>query len=226
MVGRGVLFRVFPGRVRRGGVLLLLLAEGRDESPGQLSLAPVLDIEIPNNAEGHGANKVDEQILHGIIQADIQVAVKAQVVAVDRHRVDTVYRDGGIAVSGIQHHGGDALNHRVLLHIQMKEPIHTKLEKFPQHTHGHGKAESSQSHIYGGELKLDAAVSVENINEGKAGGCAEKACSGVEHGVPVGVGDEITLQFTQYFCRKYEQKYDDFQGGRQLDTEVLLDEKR
>ena len=61
MVGRGVLFRVFPGRVRRGGALLLLLAESRDESPGQLSLAPVLDIEIPNNAEGHGANKVDEQ---------------------------------------------------------------------------------------------------------------------------------------------------------------------
>ena len=89
MVGRGVLFNVFPGRVRRGGVLLLLLAEGRDESPGQLSLAPVLDIEIPNNTEGHGANKVDEQILHSIIQADIQVAVKAQVIAVDRHRVDT-----------------------------------------------------------------------------------------------------------------------------------------
>ena len=64
------------------------------------------------------------------------------------------------------------------------------------------KQKAAKATYMGGELKLDAAVSVEDINEGKAGGCAEEACSGVEHGVPVGVGDEITLQLAQYFCRK------------------------
>lgn len=148
--------------------LVLVLRQGGDKGLRQLSLAPVLDVEVSDDAEGHGADEVDEQILHGIVQPDIQIPVKAQIRAVDGHRVDAVDGDGGVAVGGVQHHGGNALHHGVLLHIQMEHPVHAELEKLPQHPHGHGEAEGRQRHIYRRQLELDAAVAVQDVDKGKA----------------------------------------------------------
>ena len=186
----------------------------------------MLDVEVADDAEGHGTDEVDEQILHGIVQPDIQIPVKAQIRAVDGHRVDAVDGDGGVAVGGVQHHGGNALHHGVLLHIQMEHPVHAELEELPQHPHGHGEAEGRQRHIYRRQLELDAAVAVQDVDKGKARGGTEEARGGVEHGVPVGVGDEVTLQLPQYLRCENEQQDNDLQHRRQLDTEVLLNEKR
>ena len=48
----------------------------------------------------------------------------------------------------------------------------------------------------------------------------------MQHGIPVGVLNEVAFQFAQYFRRKY--KYEDyyFKGVRQLDLQLPLKERR
>ena len=185
-------------RILRRCVLLRsgggVLRDSGDERLGQPPLATLLDIEVPDGAEHHRADEIDEQIRHGVVQTDIQIPVEAQVLPVDGDRVDAVDGDGNVAVGGIQHDGGDGLHHRVLLHIHVEQTVHAELEELPQHADGHGEAERRQRHIDGGQLKFDAAVAVENVDEGEARGGAEEARGGVEHGVPMGIGDEIALQ--------------------------------
>ena len=185
-------------RILRRCVLLRpgggVLRDSGDERLGQPPLATLLDIEVPDGAEHHRADEIDEQIRHGVVQTDIQIPVEAQVLPVDGDRVDAVDGDGNVAVGGIQHDGGDGLHHRVFLHIHVEQTVHAELEELPQHADGHGEAERRQRHIDGGQLKFDAAVAVENVDEGEARGGAEKASGGVEHGVPMGIGDEIALQ--------------------------------
>ena len=69
--------RVGRGRILFRCLFRLLLRDGGDEGPGQLAPAPVLDIEISDGAEHHGSHEVHEQVLHGVVQADVQVSVKA-----------------------------------------------------------------------------------------------------------------------------------------------------
>lgn len=220
---------LFPGSIRRFRGFRRrrnLPGDGGDKGPGDFSPAPVLDIKVSDGAEHHGADEVYEQVRHGVVQANVQIPVEAQVPAVDGHGGDIVDGDGDVAVGGVQHHGGDGVDNGVLLHVHVEHPVHAKLKKLPQNAHGHGKAEGGQGHIYRRQLEFDAAVAVEDIDQSKACGGAEKAGGGVEHGVPVGVGDEIAAQLTQNFRREDEQQDDDLQGGGQLNAEVLLDEKR
>lgn len=216
--------RFFRVRQLLGGILRF--CDGGNERPGQPAPAAVLDVEVPDGAEHHCADKIDEQVRHGVVQSDVQIPVKPQVLSVDGYGVDAVDGDGSVAVGGVQHHGGDGLHHGVLLHIHVEQPVHAELKKLPQHAHRHGKAERCQRHVDGGQLKLDAAVAVEDVDEGEARGGAQEAGGGVEHGVPVGIGDEIALQLAQDLRREDKQQDDDLQRGRQLDAEVLLDKER
>ena len=139
--------------------------------------------------------------------------------------MDAVNGDGDVAVGGVQHHGGDGLDHGVLLHVHVEQPVHAELEKLPHDANGHGEAEGCQGHIHRRKLEFDAAVAVEDVDQGEARGGAQEPRGGVEHGVPVGIGDEIASQLPQDLRREDEQQNDDLQGGGQLDAEVLLDEE-
>ena len=223
--GLYVLFFCFRAALRQLRRALRFLRDGGDERFGQLAPAPVLDIEVPDGAEHHRADEVHEQVLHGVVQPDVQIAAEAQFLPIDGHRGDAVDGHRDVAVGGVQHDGGDGVHDGVLLHIHVEEPVHAELEELPQHAHGHGEAEGRQRHVDRGQLELDTAVAVQNVDECEARGCAEKAGGGVEHGVPVVVGDEVAFQFAQYLRGEDEQENDDLQGGRQLDAEVLLDEE-
>ena len=107
----------------------------------------------------------------------------------------------------------------------MEDTIHAELEELPQHAHRHGEAESRQRHVNRGELELDPAVAVENVDQREACGGTEKAGGGVQHGVPVGERDEVTLQLAQYLGGEDEQQNNDLQRGGQFDAEILLDEE-
>ena len=204
----------------------LLLGDGGDKRLRQLALAALLDIEVPYGTEHHRTDEVHEQIPHGVVQPDVQVSAEPQLLPVYRHRGDAVDGHGDVAVGGIQHHRGDGVHHRVLLHIHHEQPVHAELEELPQYAHGHGEAERRHSHIDRGQLKLDLAVAVENVDEREPRGGAQKSRGGVQHGVPVRIGDEVALQLAQYLRCENKQQYDDLQRGRQLDAEVLLDKKR
>ena len=185
----------------------------------------MLDIEVADGAEHHCADEVNEQIRHGVVQSDIQIAAEAQLLPVDGDGGDTVDGDGNIFIGRIQHDGGNGAHHRVLLHVHVEETIHAELEELPQHTHRHGEAESRQRHVNRGELELDPAVAVENVDQREACGGAEKTGGGVQHGVPVGKRDEVALQLAQYLGGEDEQQDNDLQCGGKLDAEVLLDEE-
>ena len=134
-----------------GGVFHMLHHRG-DKAGGKFSLAPVFDIEKANEREQNCTDEIDKQILHGIDDTDIQIAAQPQgllgAVSGDHDHINNVF-DGYRVVSagGVQHHGTDGVNHRIFLHIQKKEIIHGKLEKFPQHTDGHGKAEGHHRQV-------------------------------------------------------------------------------
>ena len=81
-------------------------------------------------------------------------------------------------------------------------PVHAELEKFPHDANGHGEAEGCQGHIHRRKLELDAAVAVEDVDQGEARGGAQEPRGGVEHGVPIGIGDEIAPQLPQDLRRE------------------------
>ena len=82
--------------------LLVRFFNGRDEGLCKFALAPVLEIEVTDHAEHGRADEVDKQVLHRIVQADIEVPGKAEVPAVDRDGGNAVNGDGNVAVRGVQ----------------------------------------------------------------------------------------------------------------------------
>ena len=186
----------------------------------------MLDVEIADGAEYCGADEVNEQVGHGVVQPNIQIAADAQLLPVDRHGGNAVDGDGRIAVGGVQHDGSDGADDGVFLHIHRKQPVHAELKELPQYAHSHGKAECRQRHIDRRKRKLDAAVAIENVDHGEACGGAEKAGGGVQNGIPVGICDKIALQLAQNFGGKDKQQNDDLQCGGQLNAEVLLNKER
>ena len=114
----------------------------------------------------------------------------------------------------------------VLLHVHMEQPVHGKLPELPQDAHGHGEAKGRHGTVDRGEVKLDAAVAVENVNHGKADGRRQKAAGGVEHGVPIGVGEIVALELPENFRGEDKEQDDDFQGVGEVNVEPALDEGR
>ena len=174
--------------------LLVRFFNGWDEGLCKFALAPVLEVEVTDHAEHGRADEVDKQILHRIVQANIEVPGKAEVPAVDCDGGNAVNGDGNVAVRGVQHHGRNGVDDRVLLHVHVEKPIHPELKKFPQNADGHRKTERGQRHIHGRERKLDLCVAVQDVDQRKADRRAEKAVRRVEHRVPVGVLDEVALE--------------------------------
>ena len=186
----------------------------------------MLDIEIAEHAERQRADKVDEQILHRVVQADIEIAVKAQILSIDGDGGDVVNRNGNILVRRVKHNRRDCVHDRVLLHIHVEQPVHAELKKLPQNADGHREAERDKRHINRGQLELDLVIPVQNIDECKAERCAQKTRRCVEDGIPVGDIDEKAAQLTQNFRSEDEHQNDDLQCAWQLDAEVFLHKQR
>ena len=111
----------------------------------------------------------------------------------------------------------------VLLHVLEKDHVHAELKKFPDHTDGHGKAESDQGQIGGGQAEMGPVVPVQDIYQGKTHGGAEKAPDGVHDGVPVGIAHIVAAQLAQNLGGKDMQHDDDLQARGKFYAEVLLD---
>src|SRR5699024_8462598 len=122
----------------------------------------------------HSSHKVDEEILHGVIEADIQIPAKAQTFPVHRRIRDIPDNDRVVASCGVQHDRTDGVQHGVLLHIQQKELIHGKLKKLPHNADGHGKTESHNGHKDRRELDGKSLIPVQYVHKGKSDGCHQK----------------------------------------------------
>ena len=91
----------------------------RDEPLGKLTLAAAAHIKVADDGEGQRADKVDEQILHRIQQADVQVPAQAQgclgtVRLHDNYISDVVQHHRVVTAGRVQHDGADTLYHGVL----------------------------------------------------------------------------------------------------------------
>ena len=113
---------------------------------------------------------------------------------------------GRCCPGGVQHHRGDGVDHRVLLHIQQEELVHGALEELPQHADGHGEAEGHNGHEHGGEGQGKALMPVEQVHQGEADGGTEKPVEGVEHGVPVGEGGVVRLDLPRISAAKIKSR--------------------
>ena len=200
----------------------------RNKAPGKFTLAAVLDVKVADDGEDDRADKVDEQVLHRVQQADIQIAAQAQgmlrAVGGDHDYVRDILDSGRrVAPGGIQHDRTNGVYDRVLLHVQQEELVHGALEKFPKHADGHGEAEGHQSQVEGRELEGKASSAVEDVQQRKADGGAQEAVEGVEHGVPIREVDIIRLDLPQNFSGEDEQEDNDLQGIGHVDMDGALD---
>ena len=106
------------------------------------SLCPLFSgAEIANQRKGQGTKEVDEEILHRVIESDIQIPAGGQYLPVYRDAVDPADNNWDVSVGLVQQRAGKLRDDGVLLHIHEKQTIHGKLKKLPQHADRHGKAE-------------------------------------------------------------------------------------
>ena len=186
----------------------------------------MLDIEVADAGEDHRTDEIHEQILHGVDDADVQIASQTQcffraVGVNDDHIADVPEVDDDVGHGGIQIHGVDGVNDRVLLHVHAEEIVSAEFKKLPQNPHSHRKAEGDDGQIQGRQLNGEPLVPVEHVHQGEADGGAQKAVDGVQHGIPVGHPDVEAVQLPQYFRRENEQQNDDLQGVRQDDFQLF-----
>ena len=50
----------------------------RDEPRGESALSALPDVEVADDGEDHRTQEVDQQILHGVVDADFQIAADAE----------------------------------------------------------------------------------------------------------------------------------------------------
>lgn len=182
------------------GVSLLVGLHLGDEAVGYLALALLLYIEIADGGEHHCADEIHQQILHGVDNAQIQIAAQAQgllgAVGVNHDGIHNILDvDNGIAAGGVQVHRIDDVNHGILLHIHAQKLVHTEFIELPQHPHRHGKAEGNNGQIQRRELEGKLVVPVQHVHQAEADGGAKEAVDGVQHGIPIGNADIEAVDF-------------------------------
>ncbi len=121
----------------------LVFLQPGDEPGGELAPAPAHDIDHADDREHHRADEVDEQVLHGVVQAHVQVARPG--LAVDHHAFNgDAHR--GIFPLRVQADGIHHMEPGILLHVHVEKQVHAVLEELPQHADGHGEAEGHHGH--------------------------------------------------------------------------------
>ncbi len=201
----------------------------RDEPRGKAALALLLHIEVADDREDDRADEVDHEVLHRVVDADVQVAAQAErllgAVAVDDDDVrDVVNRDDLVAARLVELNGADGVHDGVLLHVKAEEIVPGVLEELPEHADGHGEAERDDRQIDRRELEGEHVALVEQIDQSKADGRAQKAVERMEHGIPVRHADVEAVELAEDFCGEDEQQDDDLQRAGQLDIELARED--
>ena len=141
--------------------------------------------------EDDSANEIYEEVLHRVVEPDVQETAQSQrhlPIAGDQDDVlYALHGYGDVAVCRVEADGGYLVHDGVLLHVEQKQPVGRELYELPEDAYGHGKAEGGYGQIAGRELYLYIVAAVEQIHERKAHGGAEKAGRGVQDSVPVGI---------------------------------------
>ncbi len=185
-------------------------------------LSFVLGIDEPGDGKHHRADEIDEQIFHGVNNADIQIAAKTQALSVYHNVLNPLDPCHVIRPGRIQHHAVNGVDDSVFLHIQMEETVHAKLKKLPQNTDGHGEAEGHQRQIKRREFECQPVVVIQQNNQGKSNCRRQKTIKRMEHGIPVRYHHVKSIDFSQNFRRKNKTQNGDFQRRRQFDAQPYL----
>ena len=139
---------------------------GYDEVFGETLCFAVFGValvhKIPEDTEDQGAEEVDEEVLHGIGNADIEIAPFDDMngaVTGDNVGFDNVFdANTGLDIVRVKGDRADACEDDVLLHIHRKEVVHRKFPKLPEHADGHRKAEGDHGEVEGGEVHVLAVA--------------------------------------------------------------------
>ena len=157
---------------------------------GKVPLAAVVavfDVGESDDGEHDCAAHVDEDVCHGIMDADIEVAVGDN----NRFARGRSYRSANVSpMDGLycnswasalhELEGGD---NRVFLHVKAHEGIHCVFEKLPKRTDGHGEAESRDGHVDRRKLQARCLAAIEDVGQGESDACGKKAPKRMEHGL-------------------------------------------
>lgn len=138
------------GRVRAGlgmSRFLVDFAKAGDEVGGKVLLASVIavfDVGESDDGEHDCAAHVDEDVRHGIMDADIEVAAgnnnRFARGCSYRSANDVSHMDGNIGIRGVERYRAEGGDNRIFLHVKAHEGVHRVFEKFPKRTDGHGKS--------------------------------------------------------------------------------------
>lgn len=208
------------GRVRAGlgmSRFLVDFAKAGYEIGGKVPLAAVVavfDVGESDDGEHDCAAHVDEDVCHGIMDADIEVAVG------DNNRFargrsyrsanDVSHMDGYIGIRGVERYRAEGGDNRVFLHVKAHEGIHCVFEKLPKRTDGHGEAESRDGHVDRRKLQARCLAAIEDVGQGESDACGKKAPKRMEHGVPEGDLYVEGIYFSEDFCSEDEKENDSF----------------
>ena len=110
-------------------------------------------IEKAGDREHHRADEVHKQVLHGVNDANVQIAAKAQTLTVNDHILDIWDGYNLVGAGDIQCGAVDGVNHCIPLHVCAQKEIHAEFKKFPQHADGHGETNGHQSQKQRGEIE-------------------------------------------------------------------------
>lgn len=113
---------------------------------GAAGLSPVLDVEVAKKGKDGGADKIDDQILHGVDQSDIQIAAQSEILPVDGYGLNAGKDNRDVVALRVQQNRADGVQHRIFLHIKAQQLIHGEFEEFPEYAYGHGKRKGNNGH--------------------------------------------------------------------------------
>ena len=145
----------------------------RDEFLGKFPFALGFDIEIADDGKDDGADEIDDEILHGIVDADIEIAADAErflgAVRVHDHDIGNIRNlHDFIAFCRVEHGAVDCGDDGILLHVLAEKCIGGIFKDLPKHPDGHGKAECGDGKIERGKLEGKFFVAVEHVHKGEA----------------------------------------------------------
>lgn len=208
------LFRLLVPLCKRGNETL-------DE--GSL-LGSVAQVEVAGDTEGNSPDEVDEEVLHGVNKANVEVSTHSELLTVDHYFVDVPDNHDLLTACWVECNRTQGMDDRVLLHVHTEKHIHGKLKEFPDHPDGHGEAECHDGNKEGGKTDTEAFALVEDVHQREADGCGEKTVEGMQGGIPEGIGHVVSSHLSQDGSSKDEEEDDVLQGIGDVYAGVGLDE--
>ena len=121
------------------------------ENEGRFFVATgVAHTDVAEDAEGGSADEIDEEIAHGVVKPNVEIAghgVGGAVGGVDDGFGDVWNVDDFLAVVRIKVDGIDTADQRILLHVHEQKMIGAPFKKFPDNADGHREAEGDHDEI-------------------------------------------------------------------------------